>query len=77
MMKMIMPMASPATVSVSQVLGEPMKGSTSSASAGTSASGFQSKSRVFMHGLLLRRQWPHAQTSPRTRRWPHRKTLLI
>ena len=59
------------------VLGEPIKGSTSSASVGTSASGFQSKSRVFMRGLLLRRQWPHAQTSPRTRRWPHRKTLLI
>ena len=48
MMKMIMPMASPATVSVSQVLGEPMSGSTMSASSGTRASGFQSKSRVFM-----------------------------
>jgi len=48
MMKMIMPMASPATVSVSQVEGEPMKGSTMSDSSGTSASGFQSKSRVFM-----------------------------
>ena len=48
MMKMIMPMASPAAVSVSHVLGEPIKGSTSSASPGTSASGFQSKSREFM-----------------------------
>jgi hypothetical protein len=45
MMKMIMPMASPATVSVSQVLGEPTSGS-ESASSGTSARGFQSKSRV-------------------------------
>ncbi|MNV83363.1 hypothetical protein D3C71_1771660 [compost metagenome] len=54
MMKMIMPIARPATVSVSQVLGEPMKGSTSSASAGTRARGFQSKSRVtvLMPGLL-------------------------
>ena len=52
MMKTIMPIARPATVSVSQVLGEPMKGSTTSASAGTSARGFQSKSRVmFMPGL--------------------------
>ena len=50
-MKMIMPMASPATVSVSQVLDEPMKGSTMSASSGTSASGFQSKSREFMAHL--------------------------
>ncbi len=48
MMKMIMPMASPATVSVSQVEGEPIKGSTMSASSGTSASGFQSKSREIM-----------------------------
>ncbi|MNV37457.1 hypothetical protein D3C71_1289780 [compost metagenome] len=53
MMKMIMPMASPATVSVSQVLGEPMKGSTSSASAGTRASGFQSKSRAMLMPALL------------------------
>ena len=44
MMKMIMPIARPATVSVTQVEPEPMKGSTSSASSGTSASGFQSKS---------------------------------
>ena len=51
MMKMIMPMASPATVSVSQVLGEPTKGSTSRASAGTSARGFQSKSRGLMPDL--------------------------
>ena len=58
MMKMIMPMASPATVSVSQVLGEPMKGSTSSASVGTSASGFQSKSRVMLMPDLQRRS-PH------------------
>jgi len=39
MMKMIMPIASPATVSVSQVEAEPMKGSTTSASRGTSTRG--------------------------------------
>ena len=51
MMKMIMPMASPATVSVSQVLGEPTSGSVTSASSGTSARGFQSKSLAVMRGL--------------------------
>jgi hypothetical protein len=54
MMKMIMPMASPATVSVSQVLGEPMSGSTMSASSGTRARGFQSRSRRFMAWPFLR-----------------------
>ena len=42
-MKMIMPMASLATVSVSQVEAEPISGSTASASTGTRPSGFQSK----------------------------------
>lgn len=54
MMKMIMPMASPATVSVSQVLGEPTSGSVTSASSGTSARGFQSKSLAVMRGLRIR-----------------------
>src|SRR6185369_10123351 len=54
MMKMIMPMASPATVSVTQVEPEPMKGSTSSASAGIRASGFQSKSVMLPPRLSLR-----------------------
>ena len=53
MMNTIMPIARPATVSVSQVEGEPTSGSASSASAGTRASGFQSKSSAFMGGLLL------------------------
>ena len=48
MMKMIMPIARPATVSVTQVEPEPMKGNTRSNSKGTSASGFQSKSRFFI-----------------------------
>ena len=39
MMKMIMPIASPATVSVSQVAPEPTSGSASRASRGTSSSG--------------------------------------
>ena len=39
MMKMIMPMARPATVSVSQVEPEPISGSATSASRGTSSSG--------------------------------------
>ena len=38
-MKMIMPIARPATVSVSQVLGEPTRGKVASASSGTSSSG--------------------------------------
>lgn len=42
MMKMIMPMARPATVSVSQVEPEPMSGSTARASAGTSHRGLVS-----------------------------------
>ena len=42
MMKIIMPMARPATVSVTQVEGEPISGSASSISAGTSAIGHQS-----------------------------------
>ena len=42
-MKMIIPIARPATVSVSQVDDEPMKGAASSASAGSSASGTKSK----------------------------------
>ena len=52
MMKMIMPMASPATVSVSQVLGEPTSGSVTSASSGTSARGFQSKSLAVMRAIM-------------------------
>src|SRR3954465_11559884 len=43
MMKMIMPIARPATVSVIQVEGEPMKGQASKASAATSPMGSQSK----------------------------------
>ena len=39
MMKMIMPMARPATVSVSQVEGEPISGSATAASTGTSSRG--------------------------------------
>lgn len=42
MMKTIMPMARPATVSVSQVEPEPMSGSTARASAGTSHRGLVS-----------------------------------
>ena len=41
-MKIIMPMARPATVSVTQVEGLPTKGSARSARAGTSSSGSQS-----------------------------------
>ena len=41
-MKMIMPIASPAAVSVIQVGVEPMNGRAATASAGTSASGIQS-----------------------------------
>src|SRR4051812_28292314 len=44
MMKMIMPIARPAAVSVTHVELDPMKGKTSRASAGTRASGFQSRS---------------------------------
>ncbi len=39
MMKMIMPIASPATVSVSQLDAEPISGHAASASSATSASG--------------------------------------
>ncbi len=42
MMKMIMPMASPAAVSVAQVDGEPISGRAASARTGTSSSGAQS-----------------------------------
>ncbi|WP_235548541.1 hypothetical protein [Noviherbaspirillum sp. Root189] len=42
MMKMIIPIASPAAVSVIQVEVEPMKGNAANASTGTSASGAQS-----------------------------------
>src|ERR1019366_6444083 len=42
MMNMIMPIASPATVSVTQVENEPISGSAASASAGTSNSGSRS-----------------------------------
>ena len=44
MMKIIMPIASPATVSVSHVEPESIKGNASSANTGTSANGFQSRS---------------------------------
>ena len=44
MMKMIMPMARPATVSVSQVEPEPIKGNASKASTGTSSKGRMSTS---------------------------------
>ena len=46
MMKMIRPIARPATVSVTQVDGEPISGSASSSTAPSSASGFQSNSRL-------------------------------
>ena len=42
MMKMIMPIARPATVSVTQVLDDPTSGSAASASSGASSSGAQS-----------------------------------
>ena len=51
-MKTIMPMARPATVSVSQVEGLPIAGSAASASSGTRAMGFQSMSlRKFIGAL--------------------------
>jgi hypothetical protein len=75
MIKMIMPMARPATVSVTQVEGEPIKGSTSSASANTSASG-PVESRVFMRGPCCAASGhthkPHRHAAP-----AYRKTLLI
>jgi hypothetical protein len=45
MMKIIMPMASPASVRVAQVTGEPTSGSAASMRSGTSASGRQSSGR--------------------------------
>ena len=47
-MKIIMPMARPATVRVSQVEPEPTNGNASSANTGTNASGFQSRSVCFI-----------------------------
>jgi hypothetical protein len=49
MMKMIMPMASPATVSVIHVEVEPIKGKTSTASAGTSSQTASSRNQYFSY----------------------------
>jgi hypothetical protein len=46
MMKMIMPIARPATVSVSQVEKEPVSGSATSASTGSQQAAASSRSRV-------------------------------
>ena len=53
-MKMIIPIASPATVNVSQVEAEPINGKTNNASSGTSINGFQSKSSRFKACFI----WP-------------------